>query len=340
LKPFIVPIFIPHGGCSHHCVFCNQRQITGKRFSFSSLQHIQHQINQFLNYNHQKRRPVQIAFFGGNFLGLKKDQILLLLQATSPFISTGAADTIRFSTRPDTINETTLALIRDYPVSTIELGVQSMADEVLALSKRGHHAIDTTRAVGMLRKEAYAVGLQMMVGLPGDTEKGVLASGLKIAALKPDFVRIYPTVVLKNSALAKWYQKGKYEPFTLARSVTLVKQLYLMFQKQDIPVVRMGLQASTDLDEGEAVLAGPYHPSFGHLVLSEIMLDRVIAKIKKHGPMGDKLIILVHPRCTSQVRGLNNQNIILLQRHFHLHTVKVAGHESLSPEQIQLVTSK
>jgi histone acetyltransferase (RNA polymerase elongator complex component) len=303
-----------------------------------SKQRIQSQIKQFLAYNYHQRHPVQIAFFGGNFLGLQKDQIQSLLEATHSFLSSGDVAGIRFSTRPDTIDKHSLAIIRDFPVATIELGVQSMNDKVLAISKRGHSACDAKRAMGILRKESYEVGLQMMVGLPGESETGVLISGSKIAELKPDFVRIYPTTVLKNSELARWYQQGLYTPFSLNKSVSLVKQLYLMFQKKRIPVVRMGLQASADLDQGGGIIAGPYHPSFGHLVLSAIMLDRIKTQIKESDAIGDKIKIIVHPRSISQVQGLNKQNLNILKKQFNLHTVSLLADKTLSPDQVQLVS--
>ncbi|MCK4468101.1 MAG: radical SAM protein, partial [Desulfobacterales bacterium] len=258
-KPFIIPVFLPNVGCPHQCAFCNQTAITGKKQKTISTEKLGSYINEFLNYKGPRRKRVQIAFYGGNFLGLKGDYISSLLHEASKFVNQGKVDSIRFSTRPDTIDNERLDLLKQFPVATIELGVQSMDDNVLAMSRRGHTSLDTEKAVCLLKKRDYEIGLQMMVGLPGDDEAGALASGYRIAELYPDFVRIYPTLVLDKSPLAGWYRKGRYAPLSLQQCVTLVKRLYLLFREKGINVIRRGLQAAESLSKGSTILAGPYH---------------------------------------------------------------------------------
>ena len=337
-KPFIIPVFIPHQGCPHQCVFCNQRNITGRQ-NAPDQGRIREQVEQFLSYNRQKRRPVQVAFFGGNFLGLPQDRMMGLLRAIHPFLRSKDVDSIRFSTRPETLKARTLDLIRGFPVSTIELGAQSMDDRILALSKRGHTRWATERAVFLVKKEAYEVGIQMMIGLPGDTDAGAIASAHKIAALKPDFVRIYPTLVMRDSELASWYARGMYKPLSLEKSVTLVKHLYSLFQKHRIRVIRMGLQASGDLDSGAGLVAGPYHPAFGHLVLSEIMLDRIRVLISKISTNARRVEIHVHPKAVPQVQGLHKKNLHILEKELALEKITVQPCKGLSAGQINITTS-
>ncbi len=219
-RPFIIPIFLPHAGCPHQCVFCNQVSITGAKQKTVEPDQFRYQILEFLKYKKAGRKPVQISFYGGNFLGLKFDEITLLLDLAAEFIRQGQVDRIRFSTRPDTITPERLDSIAKYPVETVELGVQSMDDHVLALARRGHSAADTMRAVHQLKEHAYDIGLQMMVGLPGDTEALSVITAEKIAALRPNFVRIYPAIVVKNSRLARWYLNGTYAPLSLAEAAT------------------------------------------------------------------------------------------------------------------------
>jgi len=256
-KPFIIPVFLPHIGCPHQCAFCNQNAITSIKQNKFSPEKLKQIVSHFLEYKGKDRGIVQIAFFGGNLLGLKAEQIKSLLNEAGKFITAGSVDSLRFSTRPDTINDEALDILTRFPVSTIELGVQSMDDHVLALSKRGHTSADTKRAVRLLKERNYEIGLQMMVGLPGDDETGAQLTGRRIADMFPDFVRIYPTVVLAGSLLAKWYQKKKYVPMSLEQCITLVKNLYLLFRKKDIKVIRMGLQSSEELEKGSKILAGP-----------------------------------------------------------------------------------
>jgi histone acetyltransferase (RNA polymerase elongator complex component) len=324
-------------GCPHRCAFCNQAAITHTKQNKFSLERIDKYIDTFLNYSGKQRTPVQLAFYGGNFLGLKPDYIKFLLVTASQFVTAGRIDNIRFSTRPDTIDQQRLDLISDAPILTVELGVQSMDDQVLALSKRGHKSSDTEKAVELLKKRGYEIGLQMMVGLPGDDKNKTFATGRRIAKLSPDFVRIYPTVVLENSLLAKWYRQGKYVPWSLGFSVTIVKELYLFFRKKNIPVIRMGLQASEDFDKSTTILAGPYHPSFGHLVHSEIFLDTARTLLESQRFHRDSVNIKVHPRSVSKMRGLKNQNIKTLQREYKLRSIKVVPDSSLTADGLVLV---
>jgi len=335
-RPFIIPIFLPHAGCPHQCVFCNQVSITGAKQKRVTPVELRTQILEFLKYKKENRKPVQIGFFGGNFLGLKNEEIKSLLDLAAEFVRAGQVDGIRFSTRPDTINERCLDIIKDYPVSTVELGVQSMDDRILALAKRGHSASDTVRAVERLKERNFKIGLQMMVGLPGDDETGCLATARKIVDLAPDFVRIYPTVVVKNSLLAQWYKNGDYTPLGLEDSVALVKKIYLLFKEENIAVIRMGLQASEDFGNDSFVLAGPYHPAFGHMVYSEIFWDKAVSAIESVKYVKDTLTIFVNPRSISKMRGLNNSNIKRLKRQFHFQSIEVVPDFSLAAEEMNV----
>ena len=333
-RPFIIPIFLPHAGCPHQCVFCNQVSITGTGQKIVHADQLRSQIRQFLGFKNDRRKPVQISFFGGNFLGLKADEIKFLLDLASEFVGQGRVDSIRFSTRPDTVAPEILDFIAEYPVETVELGAQSMDDHVLALARRGHRAADTSRAVRLLKEHEFSIGLQMMVGLPGDSEALSLITAEKLAALRPDFVRIYPTIVVKNSPLARWYQKGTYTPLSLEEAVTRVKKLYQFFSRHNVKIIRMGLQASEGFEDGQTVLAGPHHPAFGHLVFSEIFYDKALAAIESGGFTSGRLSIMVNPRSISKMRGLNNSNINKLKDRFELDSVEVLPDSSLAEEEL------
>ena len=335
-RPFIIPVFIPHAGCPHQCVFCNQVSITGAKPGAATLDKIRIQIRKFLNYKKENRGPVQIAFFGGNFLGLKQSEIKSCLGLAADFVSQGLVDGIRFSTRPDTIDKGRLDILKNYPVSIVELGVQSMDDQVLALTGRRQSAEDTIRAVEALKERQLGIGMQMMVGLPGDSEARALVTARKIADLGPDCVRIYPTLVVENSRLAKWFKKGEYRPLSIEDAVTLVKKVYLLFRQEGIEVIRMGLQTSDDLEDGSTVLGGPHHPAFGHLVYSEIFWDKVMAAIDSTGLVKDTLTIFVNPRSISKMRGLNNSNIKKLKKQFSFGSVEVMSDSSLTEEELRI----
>ncbi|MBT8357286.1 MAG: radical SAM protein [Desulfobacterales bacterium] len=335
-KPFIIPVFLPNIGCPHQCIFCNQGAITGMKREIPSPEKLHQIVNRFLQHKGKDRDLIQIAFFGGNFLGLRAAHIKSLLHEAGKFVTAGKVDSLRFSTRPDTITNETLDMLDPFPVSTIELGIQSMDDHVLSMSKRGHTSADTQKAVGLLKKRNYEIGLQMMVGLPGDDETKTQLTGRIIVDLSPDFVRIYPTVVLAGSPLARWYQNGKYTPIPLEQCITLVKNLYLLFRKNNIKVIRMGLQASENFATDTEILAGPYHPAFGHLVFSQIFLDMATAILESEVSVRDEVWIKVHPRSISNMRGLKNRNIELLKKKYNIKLITIIPDLSVGKDSLVL----
>jgi histone acetyltransferase (RNA polymerase elongator complex component) len=336
IHPFIAPVFIPHAGCPHQCVFCNQTLIVDRSDRLPSRESVAADISRFLAYRQPHHKTPQISFYGGTFLGIGKEKILAFLGAATQFVSRGLAAGIRFSTRPETVTPAMLDLIQGFPVKTIELGVQSMDDTVLQLSQRGHTALDTRRAVERLKEYGYAIGLQMMVGLPGQDESSVMTTALEIAGLLPDFVRIYPTLVLKNSRLETWYRNGSYEPLTLDIAVNQVKNLYGFFRNKQIPVIRMGLQASESLDFTGTVVAGPYHPAFGHLVHSEIFFDKATAKLSEETTPIHKTVFFVHPSSISKMRGLKNTNIKRLKARFQIDSIELIPENAISEETLRV----
>ncbi len=324
-RPFIVPVFLPHAGCPHRCVFCNQVLIADHTDQLPSRKELAADIKRFLSYQRPHHEAAQISFYGGTFLGIGKEKILEYLGVATRFVSQGQAESIRFSTRPDTITPGMLDLIEHFPVRTIELGVQSMDDAVLRLSQRGHSALATRRAVGLLKGRGYAIGLQMMVGLPGQDSSSAMTTALDIARLHPDFVRIYPTLVLKKSRLEAWYREGVYKPLSIDAAVAQVKKLYGLLRGKKIPVIRMGLQASESLDFKGTVIAGPYHPAFGHLVHAEIFFDKAAAELALETTRLHKTSFFVHPNSIPKMRGLKNTNIKRLKTIFQIDSIRIGS---------------
>lgn len=315
-KPFIIPIFLPHTGCPHRCVFCNQSAITGQKAALPDPEKIRREIRTFLGYKTGRRAPVQISFYGGNFLGQPEKTVRRLLDIASEFIHSGAVDSIRFSTRPDTIDPERVGWLTGYRVGTVEIGAQSMHNGVLQNAKRGHTTRDTEEAMALLKDAGYETGLQMMIGLPGDSLAGALETGRQILALAPDFVRIYPALVLAGSPLADLFKTGRYTPLPLETAVDITGKLYRLFVNGGSRVIRMGLQASASLDPDRAILAGPYHPAFGQLVLSRLFFDCVCLALEGADKCPGTISIAVNPRSVSNLKGQKNRNLELLERRF------------------------
>jgi len=317
-RPLIIPVFIPHLGCPHRCVFCDQTSITGHENGNVSPQQVRDRIAEFLGFEVRHRGPVEVAFYGGNFLGLPMSHRESILDVAQGFVENGKASGIRFSTRPDTVTGESLKSLACYTVCVVEVGAQSMDDAVLTLSRRGHTAEDTEKAVETLKSHGLSTGVQIMPGLPGDTLESMIETGRSVAELNPDFVRIYPTVVVKNTVLEKWYLSGQFKPLALAEAVEITRQLYLLFETQGISVIRMGLQTTRSLQEPGAVVAGPFHPAFGHLVHSAVFLDRAVKALEREKTESKTVTLSVHPDDVPKLKGLKSENIRQLVERFHL----------------------
>jgi len=290
--PFIIPFFIAHQGCPHQCVFCNQHVITGSS-QWLTGEMVSGEIDRCLGWPRDRTRQVQVAFYGGSFTGLDRGRQEDLLGAVGPFIERGEVDLIRLSTRPDYVDQAKAFFLKGRGVGMVELGIQSFDAEVLARCRRGHTAEQVDEAFAHLRQAKIGVGGQLMVGLPGETTAGVLAGARRLVLLRPDLVRIYPTLVLKASPLEDLLAAGRYQPLSMNRAIALCARLKEIFAAAAIPVVRMGLQPSVSIEHD--LVAGPYHPAFGELVLSRLYLKRVRKSLailqKEHGCAKIRLIL-------------------------------------------------
>ena len=307
LSPFIIPIFIAHQGCPHQCLFCNQRSITGAAEGMTGAREVAETIRAQLAWpRRHPEAPVQVAFYGGSFTGLPMERQEELLGAAQPFLASGQVQELRLSTRPDYVTPEIAGFLREQGVGIVELGAQSLDDGVLAASGRGHTAAQVGAAVACLKEAGIRVGLQLMLGLPGDSTIMALASARRAVALGPDLVRLYPCLVISGSPLAELYRQGKYQPLSLPRAVALAGRLWSIFKAQGIPVVRMGLQPSPSLEE--TMLAGPYHPAFGELVLSRLFFNRVRAALAARAPHQSHRLSLSKAD-ESIYRGKGNGNV-------------------------------
>jgi histone acetyltransferase (RNA polymerase elongator complex component) len=313
MKPLIIPIFINQKGCSNRCIFCNQRLQSGLGPDILDEDNIRGIIIKYLNTSKGKtysRR--EIAFFGGSFTAIDRSIQEFLLRICSEFIENGEIDSIRVSTRPDAVSKATSKFLRMKGVATVEVGAESMIDDVLRISRRGHLSSHTVEAVSALKGEGIQVGLHLMVGLPGDSLDGWKITCQEVISLRPDMVRIHPTLVLKDTELAELWSQGKYNPLPLGEAIKAVKWGYLKFIKEGISVIRIGLQPTPLLEEEGTILAGPYHPAFRQLVESSIFLDMVRALFEKCNPREEEIFLRVYPGDESALRGQGNANILTL----------------------------
>lgn len=316
----ILPVFVPHQGCPHACVFCDQRHITGEK-SVVSSDTVRKSIQEAaLPRNGAKR---QLAFYGGSFTAIPLDRQNELLSAAKDAIDRGLIDSIRLSTRPDAIDSAVLDRLRFYGVDTVELGAQSMDEEVLRLSGRGHTAEDLERAARLVKEGGFELILQMMTGLPGDTPERSVETARKLIRLRPDGVRIYPTVILKDTALYELWKRGEYREHTVEDAVSLCAVLVPLFEEAGIPVIRLGLNPTEELSGGEAA-GGAYHPALGELVKSRILLNRARQMLRGVRP-GASVVLEVPEEKLSQMIGQRRENLRILREEFMLRNVRAVS---------------
>lgn len=311
-KHFNIPVFIPELACPFQCIYCNQKKISGC-LKVPSPEEINKIITDHLSTIPQENSETELAFFGGNFTGLHLKEQESFLKLVQPYIVQGRISGIRISTRPDYINPEVLDLMKKYRVMTIELGAQSMDNDVLRLVGRGHTAEDTIAAANMIRDQGFSLGLQMMIGLPGDTLPKAVCTAKKITALKADNTRIYPALVIRGTALEKLYLAGKYHPLTLDLAVQWSKELLLIFEEANVNVLRIGLHPSEGLLSGEELVAGPFHPSFRELVLTAVWKDLFAPLLHEKG---QHIEIAVAPQQLNYAIGYQSANRNLLLNHF------------------------
>ncbi len=314
MKHYNIPIFVPHLGCPHDCVFCNQVKITGLSTDVTP------ETAETIIFGHLSTLPenadVEVAFFGGSFTGIPVDVQKSLLETAYKYVLSGEIRGIRLSTRPDYISEEILLMLKNYGVTTIELGVQSMSNDVLNANERGHTDTDVINACTLIKKYGFTLGVQMMTGMYGSDTETDINTAKRLIALAPDIVRIYPTIVIENTKLCKLYESGVYTPPSLDDTVDLCAVLYKMFTENGITVIRMGLQSTDLINENAQFIAGPYSSSFGELVLSRIERDKLenMAKTAK-----DKtLTVCVNPCNISKTVGHKRKNIRYIKEKYDI----------------------
>lgn len=310
MKHANVAVFVPHNGCPYRCSFCNQWEITGMGTQ-PSAEDVCRAIDTARSSLGKDTQKAEVAFFGGSFTAIDRNYMEELLKAAFPAVADGEFAGIRISTRPDAVDDGVLKTLKKYGVTSIELGAQSMNNEVLGANHRGHTAEDVVHASESIKENGFSLGLQMMTGLyKSDTQSDLQTAGA-LASLSPDTVRIYPTVVLKNTELYRKYLSGEYTPQTLEEAVVLCSELLKMFEEKQIAVIRLGLHDSDSLREN--MVAGAFHPAFRELCESEILFENLEAELEKKYITSGTIEIHINPASVSKMIGQKRKNIVRLE---------------------------
>lgn len=324
-----ISIFVPHKGCPNDCSFCNQRAISGQMTS-ATPKDVEDAVETAIKYKVDPKNT-EIAFFGGSFTAIEREDMLSLLTAAKHFLDIYKFKGIRISTRPDCINKDILLTLKNYGVTAIELGAQSMNDDVLLANRRGHTADDVRKASKLIKEYGFELGLQMMTGLYKSDSKRDEQTALEIIKIKPDTVRIYPTVVLKNTHLGYLQEIGEYIAPTAEESAPFCARLLQLFEENNIKVIKLGLHSSETV-EGD-MMGGAYHPAFRELCEGHIYLAKILEKLSDKDK-NQQYVIYVNKKVLSKAKGQQKRNEKALKnKGFHCI---IKGKENLEEFDIEV----
>lgn len=337
-KEYIIPIFVPHLGCPNNCTFCNQKKISGQT-KMVTKQDVKDTIEYYLKNFKDDHKYVEVAFFGGSFTAIEKEKQEELLEAVQEYIENKKVHSIRVSTRPDCIDKEILKRLKKYHVKTIELGVQSTNNYILSRCKRGHTGEDVKKASKLIRRYGFVLGHQMMVGLPESTKQDEINTAKELIKLKPEIVRIYPVLVIKDTELAEEYQRGEYTPLTVGQAVERCKEIVDLFNRKKITVIRIGLQSTEEITDPSlkesSVVVGPYHPAFRQLVESSMWYDSIVNEIKKVNAKVKKVKIKANDKNVNNIIGHKKENITKLKEVYDVDVI-IEKDDNIKPGKFEM----
>lgn len=333
---YIIPIFVPHEGCPHNCVFCNQNSITGSTSRIDDV-FVRDTVEEYLRTIKNRDAIVEISFFGGTFTAIDTEKQKQLLKVAKEFKEAGKINYIRLSTRPDYINNYILDYLKEYSVDIIELGIQSLDQEVLKASGRGHSEQDVIEASNLIKQYGFVLGHQIMLGLPKDNFQKDIDTVKKVIKLSPNICRIYPALVIKNTPMEEMFAKGIYKPYSLDDAIEISKEIYGLLIVNDIKVIRIGLQPTEEINEGKEIVTGPFHPSFRELVEGKIF-NEMWRSLVPDGYEGE-VIIKVNSRDISKLYS-NKKNIFNdSKKQLKTINVKVIQDDSIERDSVAVKLS-
>ncbi len=331
MKHINVALFVVHKGCPHMCSFCNQRSISGSQKEITPDEVRSAAETAVASLSASEAAGGEIAFFGGSFTMIEKGYMISLLEAAYEYVEKGVFKGIRISTRPDGIDADICSTLKKYGVTAVELGAQSLDDRVLELNERGHTAKQVEDAVKSLKSFGFETGLQMMTGLYGSEDADSLETARKIIAMKPDTVRIYPTVVIKGTRLHELMLSGAFIPKGVDETAELCAKLIPMFEEADIKIIRVGLHSGGGVEEDYA--GGAYHPALREICESRIYYDIALGKLREFDC--GRYTLAVNKKEISKMTGQKKENLIKLQTHGYVCTVE--GRDGMPKYEIAVI---
>ena len=339
---YIIPIFVPHEGCPHDCVFCNQNSITGTSTKVDAM-YVEQVVNEYLKTITSEGAIIEISFFGGTFTAIQMEKQIELLTVAKKYKDNNKIKFIRLSTRPDYIDDNILRNLKKYSVDIIELGVQSLDEDVLLKSGRGHTAQDVERASKLIKQYGFVLGHQVMLGLPGDSIEKDIETAKGVIALKPDICRIYPALIIKDTHMETMYIEKSFKPYTLSEAINISKVIYLMMIANQINVIRIGLQPTEEISEGNELIAGPFHPAFRELVegslYNDLLYDIIINDFYSDSSL-NKILVKINPKDISKLYANGKSFFNDIKKQISTFSIEVFQDISLKRGSISVSTEE
>ncbi|GAA0734870.1 elongator complex protein 3 [Clostridium oceanicum] len=333
-RHYIIPIFVPHEGCPHNCVFCNQDKITGLDCETIDDNYTRATIEEYIKTIEKENSIVEVSFFGGTFTAIPMERQNKFLKVAKEYKDKGIIDYIHMSTRPDYIDDTILHNLKSYSVDVIELGVQSLNEEVLLKSGRGHSGKDVYKASKLIKEYGFTLGHQIMVGLPCDTFKKDVETVKKSIEMKPDIARIYPALVIKDTPMEEMLKEGIYRPYTLDEAVEITKVLYSIYKINNVNVIRVGLQPTEEINVDGEIVDGPFHPAFRELVEGNLMNEMIFDSIPKDY---DKSIeVFINNKDISKLYCNKKYFFNKILKNLNKNTIKVIQNSKIQRESLEI----
>ncbi len=340
-KHAIIPVFIPHEGCPNDCVFCNQKKITARQEPVHA-EDVRNIIENYLpTLSGRGLEMIEVAFFGGSFTGILMEKQSEYLSVAKEYKDKGLIQKIHLSTRPDYINTEILDNLKFYGVDTIELGVQSFDDDVLKASNRGHSSSAVYKSCDLIKAYGFELGIQLMIGLPGDTMEKSLYSARETVKIKPSIARLYPTVIIDDTELLNMYLRGEYKALSQEEALETTKEMYKILTAAGINIIRVGLKSTDIINENGAVTGGTYHPAFRQLVEGRIAREILEEKLNQllNAASGDVPSRITFESCGtsfSNMVGNKKCNKIYFAEHYPGLKIRFSVNQSLAEGDYQL----
>ena len=340
-KHAIIPVFIPHLGCPHSCVFCDQKQITARNKAPSKDEVISF-VEEWLS-TLDDVETVELAFYGGSFTAIPLSMQSSYLEIAKSYKDRGLISKIHLSTRPDCIDKEILDNLEAYSVDTIELGVQSFDENVLRISERGHNLASVYKACDLIKERGFELGIQLMIGLPMDSYESCILSAEETVKIKPNLARLYPTLVLPETKLYSMYENGEYMPLDRDEAVRRCAAMYRILDDAGIYIMRVGLK-STDIINSErlgSINHGTYHPAFRQLVEDEIAKERIVDLLDGLDELdsANDIIIKTHPSWASSISGHNGSNKEFFKEKHPYLSFRQENDEGIKPGRFEIVVN-